>query len=370
MKNSGVDIIRNHLKSIPSCPGVYRMIDIHDKILYVGKAKNLFKRVSNYTQLDRLTPRIRNMVTQTVNLEILTTETEAEALLLEANLIKNLQPRYNILLRDDKSFPYILLREDHEFNQALKYRGNKNIKGKYYGPFASARDVNETITHLQKVFLLRSCSDSYFNSRKRPCMLYQIKRCSAPCVGKIDKDDYKDLVDQAADFLTGKTSVLQKKLSDLMNEASNNLNYELAAVYRDRIQTLTNIQAKNNIANFGIMDGDLFALHKTENGCCIQVFFFRAGQHYGNKAYFPIHAEESDSKEIISAFIGQFYQRRFPPKEIIINYNIENVDSIEQALSSIVDYRVKINIPKIGKKKEAMNFALNNAKEALIRKMA
>ncbi|MFN7039063.1 MAG: excinuclease ABC subunit UvrC, partial [Alphaproteobacteria bacterium] len=354
----------------PHEPGVYRMLDNAGKVLYIGKAKNLYKRVINYTQLDRLSHRIKNMVQQTASMEIVTTSSEAEALLLEANLIRNLQPRYNILLRDDKSFPYILLREDHPYSQATKYRGSKNVKGKYYGPFASVRDVNDTISHLQKIFFLRSCSDNYFENRKRPCMLYQIKRCSAPCVGKISQPDYQELVNQAGEFLSGKSSNLQKRLSSLMEEASGKLDYELAAIYRDRIKTLTNIQTKRDIANFGISDADVFALHQENGDCCVQVFLFRGGQHYGNKPYFPIHAEETESGEILAAFIGQFYQTRFPPKQIIVNYETPNSKSIEQALASIVNHKVQIIYPKSGKKLDAIKFATSNAKDALHRKLS
>lgn len=364
-KISGVEVIKEFLKIAPTQAGIYRMIDQNEKVLYIGKAKNLAKRIINYTQLDRLSNRIKTMVSYVTQVEVITTDTEAEALLLEASLIRSTQPRYNILLRDDKSFPYILINEEHQYYRLTKHRGKKNFKGKYFGPFASVKSVNETISLLQKIFKLRSCSDSYFVSRKKPCMLYQIKRCSAPCVGKITIDAYQELVTETKDFLSGKTIKLQENLSKLMQDASELEEYELAATYRDRIKALSNIQAKQTFSNVNIDDADVIAAYEESGDYCIQAFFFRGGKNYGNKPFFPIHTEDSDPKEVISAFIGQFYQTKYPPKEIIINHEIYNKSAIEQALASIVDHRVKIVNPKAGGKLQLIKFAENNAKEAL-----
>jgi excinuclease ABC subunit C len=363
--NSGVDVIKTYLATMPSSPGVYRMLDSNQKVLYIGKAKNLYKRVTNYTQLNRVTSRIRTMVSFTISMEIITTETEAEALLLEASLIKSLKPRYNILLRDDKSFPYIVLHDDHEFNRISKHRGSKNIQGKYFGPFASAKDVNETLSLLQKIFQLRSCSDNYFETRKRPCMLYQIKRCSAPCVAKISKEEYNIQLAQARDFLCGKTSSIQHNLSKLMEDSSSNYEYEQAAIYRDRIQMLTSIQSRQSFTDINIQDADFIGLHRELGDCCIQIFFFRGGKNYGNKPYYPIHTEDSSNEDIMAAFIGQFYQGNHPPKNIIINHNIENQPAIEQALGLINNEKIKIIIPKAGSKLQMLNIVVDNAKEAL-----
>ena len=364
-KLSGAAVIKKYLITMPSSAGVYRMIDKAGKILYIGKAKNLAKRLINYTQTDRLSQRIKTMVLQVDTMEIITTNSEAEALLLEASMIKTLQPRYNILLRDDKSFPYILIEENHQFNRLTKHRGNKSLKGKYFGPFASVRDVNNTISLLQKIFQIRTCTDAFFEARKRPCMLYQIKRCSAPCTNKIDLPDYQDLIKQTLDFLNGKTVSLQANLSKLMENASLNTEYELAATYRDRIKALTAIQARQTFTNLNAQDCDVIALHHELGSYCVQIFFYRGGKSYGNKAYFPAHAEEANISEVLSAFIGQFYQNNYPPKEVIISHDIDHKAAICDALSLIVKYKVKIIIPKAGNKSKLINLAIENAKAAL-----
>lgn len=353
---------------MPTGPGVYRMLGADGEVLYVGKAKNLTKRVTSYTHGRRLTYRLQRMVAQTVAMEIVTTETEAEALLLEANLIKRLKPKYNILLRDDKTFPYILL-TDHVFPRITKHRGSKKQKGAYFGPFASAGDVNETIENLQKIFLLRPCSDSYFASRKRPCLEYQIKRCSAPCVGKISEDDYQHLVDQARAFLSGKSREIQKQLVVEMQQASDEMDYEHAAQIRDRIQALNHIQAKQAINLPSLKDTDVIGLSREDEHCCVQVFFFRAGQNFGNKAYFPIHTADMTDEEILNGFIGQFYQTHFPPGMILTSTKVQGTKAVEEALSSVVNHKVHINVPKQGDKFKVVSTAVQNAKEALLRKV-
>jgi excinuclease ABC subunit C len=303
----GAENIKQFLSNIPQSPGVYRMINSIGEILYVGKAKNLKVRVSYYTKPAQLSNRIKNMVSAVEKVEIIVTKTESEALLLEASLIKSLRPRYNILLRDDKTFPYILIKEDHPFPQITKYRGKRDLTGKYFGPFASVQDVNNTLQLLQKTFLLRSCSDTVFKGRKRPCVLYEIKRCSAPCTNKISQEEYSNLIRQSKDFLQGKSAQVVKELENEMTDASHNMEYELAAIYRDRIKAINNVQQfRHNIIDIGIDDADVIAAYKDGEIICVQVFFIRGGQNFGNKTYFPAHTDvDTIEAEVLDAFIGQ-----------------------------------------------------------------
>ncbi|MDF2965239.1 MAG: uvrC [Rickettsiaceae bacterium] len=363
-KLTGKEVIKDFLKNMPECPGVYRMLDAENKVLYVGKAKNLKKRVVSYTKSD-LPTRLLRMVFLTHSMEIITTNTEAEALLLEASLIKKLQPRFNILLRDDKSYPYIKLRTDHDFPQVVKYRGKKTSDGKLFGPFASSKDVDKTINELQKVFKLRPCSDNYFMGRKRPCLQYQIKRCSGACVGKVSKDYYANTVKQIEAFLTGKTKTLQEDLNKEMQGYSDSMDYEKAAEVRDKIKALSYIQSKAVPAEFQIQDADVIAVFTDNDEACVQVFVYRGGQSYGNKAFFPIHAEGNSPEEILSSFIGQYYQSRPCPAEVIISHEIEEKEAIETALTSLRGFKVKILTPKKGTKTKLIELALDNAKRAL-----
>lgn len=365
---AGVTVIRQALQTMPPTPGVYRMLDKNGQPLYVGKAKNLVKRVVSYTHPERINYRIQLMVAHTASMEVITTKTEAEALLLEANLIKHLQPRYNILLKDDKSFPYIALTTDHPFSRVGKHRGKKEAGAEYFGPFASAGDVNEAITQLQKLFGIRPCSDNYFAGRTRPCLQYQIKRCSGPCAGKITEEDYQEQVTQARDFLSGKSQEVQKRLAVLMEKASQAMEYEKAAMYRDRIRALTHIQAKQHINLSSIKDADVVGIYREEELCCIQIFFFRGGQNYGNKSYFPLHTAGSTEEEIISAFIGQFYQGNPPPEKIFLPTNVEAADSLTQMLSTLAGHKVQLAFPKTGESYKAVQLASTQAKEALHRR--
>lgn len=366
----GTATIARYAKTLPSTPGVYRMVDARGKVLYVGKAKNLAKRVASYTQPGRLVYRLQRMVAFTTSMEFVTTHTEAEALLLEANLIKEYSPPYNILLKDDKSFPYILLAEDHDYPQITKHRGERVRKGAYFGPFASAGDVNETLKYLQKIFLLRPCSNSIFEGRTRPCLEYQIKRCSAPCVGKVSKEAYAGMVNEAKAFLSGKSRAVQDRLVKHMQEASEAMEYEQAALLRDRIRALTQIQAKQSIAVQGMKDADVVGVYQENGACCVQVFFYRGGQHLGNRAYFPEHAEESGEVDILHAFLGQFYQAMPAPPEIILSHVLAHANALEEAFTSINPHTVKVTAPKRGEKHRLVEMALQNAKEALERKRA
>jgi excinuclease ABC subunit C len=366
---TGASVIKRYLQTLPKTSGVYRMFDAGGKLLYVGKAKNLASRVAYYTKMEKLSRRIQIMVAQTASMEFITTATEAEALLMEANLIRHGQPRYNILLRDDKSFPYILMTADHEFSQIVKHRGPKNRKGTYFGPFASAQDVNEVIATLQKIFRLRPCTDNFFASRKRPCLQYQIKRCSGSCVGKISVEDYEESVKQARDFLTGKSAEVQQRLGILMEHASHAMDYEQAAIFRDRIKALTHIQARQHINLSSLGDMDVIAGVMEHGLCCIQIFFYRGGINYGNKSYFPLHTEGAAVEEVIAAFLGQFYQAKQPPSLICLSHSIEEQAGIEQALSTLGQCKIQIQIPKTGDKRHAVELALENAKEALERKL-
>ncbi|MCR9268042.1 MAG: excinuclease ABC subunit UvrC, partial [Alphaproteobacteria bacterium] len=314
----GVAVIRDQVRTLPNAPGVYRMLDEFGDVLYVGKARSLKKRVVNYTHPAKLPHRIFRMISETASMEIVRTHTEVEALLLESNLIKRLKPRFNVLLRDDKSFPHILVTADHAYPQITKHRGARNRKGQYFGPFASAGAVNRTITALQRAFLLRNCTDSMFANRQRPCLQYQIKRCSAPCVGYVSEAEYALQVEDATRFLTGQSSTIQREFAARMQDAAEILEFETAAIYRNRIRALTAIQANQDINVEGIEEADVIALHAEGGQTCIQVFFFRAGSNFGNRAYFPSHDKQTEPADVLAAFIGQFYDDKPPPRLVLI----------------------------------------------------
>lgn len=365
---SGVETIRAYMKDLPETAGVYRMLNEKDEVLYVGKAKALKRRVNSYTQVDKLPVRLQRMVAQTRKMEFVHTHTEVEALLLESNLIKKLKPRYNILLRDDKSFPYILI-TNHDFPQITKHRGAKTIGGEYFGPFASAGNVNRTITMLQRAFLLRNCTDSNFASRKRPCLQYHIKRCTAPCVGLVSKQEYAVQIREVMEFFSGQNRNLQQRFSDKMQNASADMNYELAAEYRDRIRALAALQSTQDINVEGLKDADIIALTQQNGRSCIQVFFFRAGQNYGNNAYFPRHAEDEPVERIISVFMAQFYENKPVPKEIVTSHTPEEKELLEEAFSYKNGQKVAIQSPQRGTRRRLVEFALRNAEEALKRSL-
>lgn len=367
---SGVSVIEAFVATLPAAPGVYRMLSANGDVLYVGKAKSLKKRVHSYTQPEKQSIRIQRMIAQTAHMEFVTTHTEAEALLLEANLIKKLKPRYNILLRDDKSFPYILITGDHDFPQVTKHRGAKDRKGEYFGPFASGAAVNETIAVLHKAFMLRNCSDNVFALRTRPCLQYQIKRCTAPCVKKVSAEDYGRQVDMARAFLNGKSRDIQAQFAKEMQDASAETDFETAALYRDRIRALTSIQSDQQINVEGVKDADIHVVYAKDGLSCVQVFFFRAGQNFGNRAYFPRHEKEEAPEDILSAFLAQFYANRPAPKEIILNISILGKEVIEEALSLKAEEKIKLTVPTRGVRKDLVAMALKNAKEALERKRA
>ncbi len=366
----GVAVIAKALRNLPATPGVYRMMSDSGEVLYVGKAKSLKKRVDAYTKPDRQPVRIQRMIAQTRSMEFVHTHTEAEALLLESNLIKKLKPRYNVLLRDDKSFPYILLTGDHDFPQVLKHRGTKKRKGAYYGPFAGVGDVNRTIATLQRAFMLRNCSDSYFAQRTRPCLQYHIKRCTAPCVGHVTKDEYAGQVAQAKDFLDGKSKQIQERFAREMQKASAEEDYEKAAGYRDRIKALSAIQAHQDINVGGIRDADVMALAQDGGRSCIQIFFFRAGCNYGNRSYFPRHDTDDSPEHILSAFMAQFYENKPVPRTLIVSHVPEEKELIAEALESRAGYNVSIERPSRGARKRLLDFVLKNAKDALKRNLA
>lgn len=368
-KPIGAAAIEPFIKNLPGTPGVYRMLDSAGDALYVGKAKNLKKRVSAYTQPQKHTIRIQRMIAQTVTMEFVTTHTEAEAFLLEANLIKKLKPRYNILLRDDKSFPYILI-TDHDFPQVTKHRGAKDQAGEYFGPFASGYAVNETLAILQKAFLLRNCTDNVFALRTRPCLLHQIKRCTAPCVKKVSQDQYAAQVDMARQFLNGRSRQIQEEFVEQMQKASAAEDFETAAFLRDRIKALTSVQSHQNIHVDGLPDVDIIALYRKAGLSCIQVFFFRAGQNFGNRAYFPRHEKDESDADILSAFIGQFYASKMVPKNILVSGTVTEETLLEEALASKAGYKVSISTPLRGQRKELIDMALKNARESFARKMA
>jgi len=368
--DKGVAAIREVWKTLPARPGVYRMQDARGDVLYVGKARGLKTRVSNYTQVARLPRRLQRMVAQTRSMTIVTTRTEAEALLLEAQLIKRFRPPYNVLLRDDKSFPFILLREDHAFPRIQKHRGARRAKGQYFGPFASAGSVTRTLNALQKLFLLRSCSDSYFENRSRPCLLYQIKRCSAPCVGRIGEEAYGELVEDAKAFLAGKSTRVQERLSRLMAEAAEKQDYELAAVYRDRLRALTYIQGTQTVHAEGLGDADVFALACKGGAMSIQAFFIRGGQNWGHRAFFPAHTNDVPEAEVLASFLVQFYGDMPPPRRILVDRDLADAALLEEALSQRAGRRVAIEIPRRGSRRKLIDQARRNAEEALDRRLA
>lgn len=366
----GADLIAEKVKLLPDSPGVYRMYGADGEVLYVGKARSLKKRVASYAKFGGHSNRIARMIASTAQMEFISTATETDALLLEANLIKRLKPRYNVLLRDDKSFPYILLTGDHDFPQALKHRGARSRKGDYYGPFASAGAVTATLNALQKAFLLRSCSDSVFESRTRPCLLFQIKRCSAPCTGVIDKERYAELVSEARDFLRGRSRKTQQQLVELMDKASASLDFEGAAIYRDRIRALTQIQQHQGINPQTVTEADLFAAWAEGGQTCVQVFFFRAGQNWGNRAYFPRHDKELSTEEVLDAFLAQFYDDRPPPRMVLLSHDVPGKALLAEALSIRAGRKVAVGVPRRGEKRELVDHALLNAREALGRRLA
>lgn len=366
----GVDLLIDTVRTLPGKPGVYRMLNAAGEALYVGKAKNLKKRVVAYTRVDRMPGRLQRMVFETRACEVVVTHTEAEALLLEINLIKELKPRYNILLRDDKSFPYIMVTGGHGFPRILKHRGARAKGNTYFGPFASAGAVNRTLTTLQKVFLLRSCTDSVFANRSRPCLLYQIKRCAAPCVGHIDEPAYTQLVDEAREFLSGDSSKIQTELGRRMDAASQAMDFETAATYRDRIRALTAVQAHQDINVRDLKETDVIALHRAGGQSCVQVFFFRGGQNFGNKAYFPSHGSDEEDGEIVEAFIGQFYDSFPSPREILVNVAPPNGALLEEALTLKAGRNVAIAVPQRGDRRKLVEHVELNAREALGRRMA
>ncbi|WP_294120991.1 excinuclease ABC subunit UvrC [Sphingomonas sp.] len=367
---AGVKAIRNVLKTLPARPGVYRMLDARGDVLYVGKARVLKNRVTNYTQVAKLPKRLQRMVAQTRDMTIVTTRTEAEALLLEAQLIKRFRPAFNVLLRDDKSFPFILLREDHPFPQVRKHRGARRAKGQYFGPFASAGSVTSTLNALQKLFLLRSCSDSFFSNRTRPCLLYQIRRCSAPCVGRISDADYADLVDDAKQFLAGKSTGVQARLGKQMAEAAEKRDFELAAVYRDRLRALTYVQGSQTVHAEGLGDGDIFALASKAGQICIQAFFIRGGQNWGHRSFFPAHTADVPEDEVLAGFLMQFYEEVPPPKRILVDRRLGESELIAEALSERAERKVEISQPQRGDRRKLIDQARRNAEEALDRRMA
>jgi excinuclease ABC subunit C len=351
-------------------PGVYRMLDARGEVLYVGKARALKNRVANYTQVDRLPLRLKRMVAQTRSMEIVTTNSEAEALLLEAQLIKRYRPAYNVLLRDDKSFPFILLRGDHDYPRIMKHRGARKAKGNYYGPFASAGSVNTTINALQKLFLLRSCTDSFFARRDRPCLLYQIKRCSAPCVGRIDEASYAELVSEAKDFLGGRSGAVQRKLEDQMAQAAEALDFERAAMLRDRLRAATFIQGSQAVNAEGVGNADVFAVACKGGHFAIQAFFIRGGQNWGHRAFFPAHTEGLDEAEVLTAFLAQFYEEVPPPRCILVDRPLPEAELLAQAFREGAGGKVDLSVPQRGDRRRLMEQASRNAVEALDRRAA
>ena len=366
----GVHVIEQALATMPLSPGVYRMLDAKGDALYVGKAKALRKRVYSYTQVSRLTERLRRMVSETASMEIVTTHTEAEALLLEANLIKRLKPRFNIVLRDDKSYPWLLLTEDHPFPMVAKHRGARTRKGSYYGPFASVWSVNQTTNAMQRVFLLRSCQDSVFANRSRPCLLFQIKRCSAPCVGRIGEADYARLVSQARAFLGGKAGTVQKTLAREMEEAAEAMEYERAAAIRDRIRGLTHVQGTAVINPASLADADVIAAHQIGGQTCIQVFFIRGGNNNGNRSFFPVHTREAETDTVLAAFLSQFYDDKPPPPAVLLNHPVPEQELLAEALTLKAGRKVELLVPVRGEKRAVVLHAETNAREALERKLA
>ena len=367
---TGHKVIAGYVRTLGNGPGVYRMLDAAGAVLYVGKARNLKKRVAAYAKPTGHSARIGRMIAATASMMFLTTETEIEALLLEQNLIKQLKPRYNVLLRDDKSFPNILIPSEHAFPNIQKHRGAKRQKGRYFGPFASAGAVNRTLNQLQKAFLLRNCSDAMFDSRTRPCLLYQIKRCSAPCVGKISAKDYASDIADAEQFLEGKTTRVQADLARQMEEASAALEFERAAALRDRIRALTHVQSAQGINPEGVAEADVVALHLDGGQACVEVFFIRANQNWGNRAYFPRLSAGTEPGEILEAFLAQFYDNKTPPRLILLSDPVDNADLLAEALTAKLERKVELLVPQRGEKAGLVAHALRNAREALARKMS
>lgn len=367
---AGVTAIREVVATLKPIPGVYRMLDARGDVLYIGKARSLKARVVNYTQVNQLTNRLQRMVSQCRSMEIVTTNSEAEALLLEAQLIKRYRPPFNVLLRDDKSFPFILLRADHEFPRIHKHRGARRAKGNYYGPFASAGSVNTTLNALEKLFLLRSCTDSFFNNRDRPCLLYQIKRCSAPCVGRISEDDYAGLVDQAKDFLAGKSSKVQADLEQQMAKAAEDLDFETAAILRDRLRAATFIQGSQAINARGVGDADVFAIAAKGGQMCVQAFFIRGGQNWGHRAFFPSHIKDVEEAQVLANVMLQFYEEVPPPPTVLVDRELPEGELMEAALSELADKKIAISVPQRGDRRKLMAQAERNAVEALDRRLA
>jgi excinuclease ABC subunit C len=362
--------IEHAVKHAPHSPGVYRMLNAANDVLYVGKAKNVKKRLASYARPTGHVMRIARMIAATVVVEIISTATETEALLLEANLIKQLRPRFNVLLRDDKSFPYILLTGDHWAPQIVKHRGAQSRPGRYFGPFASVGSVNRTITALQRAFLVRSCTDSFFESRTRPCLLYQIRRCSGPCTGEIDFPGYTELVKEAKDFLSGRSRAVKQQLAGEMEKASGELEFERAALYRDRLAALSAIQSQQGINPRTVEEADVFAIHQEGGYSCVEVFFFRTGQNWGNRAYFPRAEKSFTPEEVLSSFLSQFYDDKPPPKMILLSHAVEDAEVLAAALSIKAGFKVEVITPQRGEKKDLVAHALTNAREALGRKLA
>jgi excinuclease ABC subunit C len=363
--------IEHAVRHAPTSPGVYRMLNAANDVLYVGKAKNVRKRLSSYARVTAVQPaRILRMIAATVTVEIISTSTETEALLLEANLIKQLRPRFNVQLRDDKSFPYILITGDHWAPQILKHRGAQSRPGRYFGPFASAGAVNRTITALQRAFLVRSCTDAFFESRTRPCLLYQIRRCSGPCTGEIDFPGYTELVREAKDFLSGRSRLVKQELAAEMEKASADLAFETAALYRDRLAALSAIQSQQGINPRTVEEADVFAIHQEGGYYCVEVFFFRTGQNWGNRAYFPRAEKSFTPEEVLASFLAQFYDDKPPPKLVLLSHGIEEAALLAEALSLKAGFKVEVSTPRRGEKKEMITHALTNAREALGRKLA
>ena len=366
----GIGYLKDQLKTLTNDPGVYRMTNGKGEVLYVGKARNLVRRVTSYTQPNRLSNRIMRMVSETEKLEVIVTKSEIEALLLESNLIKKMKPRYNILLKDDKSLPQILLTDDHEFGQLTKHRGRKNRKGDYFGPFASAGSVNRTVADLARAFMLRTCSDSVFSARTRPCLQYQIKRCTAPCVGHVTREDYKKQMGQARRFLSGGSAEIQREYAQKMHDAADKLEFETAAIWRNRIRALTGIQANQDINLPNLPDADIVALARSGERSCIQIFFIRSGSNYGNRPYFLTHNSETASGDILGAFLGQFYEDKEPPPEILMSDEPTDKDLLVDALSTQAGRVVHLSRPQRGPRTKLTQMASRNAEEALARNLA
>ncbi|QXT40327.1 excinuclease ABC subunit UvrC [Gymnodinialimonas ceratoperidinii] len=366
----GHEVIADYVRTLDMSPGVYRMLDSQSRVLYVGKARALKRRVANYAKPSGHSPRIARMIRETASMMFLTTRTETEALLLEQNLIKQLKPKFNVLLRDDKSFPNILVSDAHAFPQIKKHRGAKKEKGSYFGPFASAGAVNRTLNQLQRVFLLRNCTDAVFESRTRPCLLYQIKRCSGPCVGHISEEDYAASVKDAVRFLKGDSTDLQRQLAEGMEEASAAMEFERAAALRDRIRALTNVQSTQGINPQGVREADVIALHMEGGQACVQVFFIRANQNWGNRDFYPRVGPDIEEPEVLEAFVGQFYDTKEPPRQVLLSHPVESMDLMAEALSGKRGGRVEILVPQRGEKAELVDGARRNARESLGRRMA